>query len=421
MRAVLDAEPEDEKDWLEWKGSLDLTKPKGVFAVARCILAMGNRQPDHAALKAGGLAYMIVGAEAGNGGVPQGVELIDEVKLVNALDTYLGPEHPVYDARFIFVDGKHVLVVVVEPPKWGDHIWLLWKGYQDQDDKRAKLVPEGSIFVRHGSQSKPASASQIRALEQRSLRGLNIAPAFKMGVEVKGEILGFDSSEDEVASWIAERRHLLLNLSNRSSWPPKVEEHLAGVALVLVDTAARRLAHAGANKLSIRLQNQVPKNLENVWLTLRDTTGRIIAAYSANEPLERDLPEAPTPFEPLFEGALVNWSSLRADPLDLSILDWEVVREEGSPMEIKLKLGNFIQVEDSGISTDFHLFIAPGDTSPLGLDYTIRTLSLDTVMTGTLEVPVVNRSIRVSQVIGPENDLPTRPEPPTEAPSWMQW
>lgn len=66
VEAVVNAGPADEAFWIEWKSQLDLTKPAGQFKAARAVLSFANRMPDPASTVCEGLAYLIVGAEAGS-------------------------------------------------------------------------------------------------------------------------------------------------------------------------------------------------------------------------------------------------------------------------------------------------------------------------------------------------------------------
>jgi hypothetical protein len=63
---VLAASPADELDWIEWKGSLDLSSKAVRGTLARHILGMANRMPETAASHAGGRGFMVVGAEPGD-------------------------------------------------------------------------------------------------------------------------------------------------------------------------------------------------------------------------------------------------------------------------------------------------------------------------------------------------------------------
>ena len=60
VRYVLAANTKNETDWLEWKVGVDLSKPEGRFDVAKQVLGFANRDPNRAALNAGGCAYVVL-------------------------------------------------------------------------------------------------------------------------------------------------------------------------------------------------------------------------------------------------------------------------------------------------------------------------------------------------------------------------
>jgi hypothetical protein len=48
IRAILDANPEDEPEWLEWKSTLDLRRDG--LMLAKVVLGLANRLPERARL-----------------------------------------------------------------------------------------------------------------------------------------------------------------------------------------------------------------------------------------------------------------------------------------------------------------------------------------------------------------------------------
>jgi hypothetical protein len=65
-------EATDETDWLEWKCPPELTESTARGHLARNILGMANRHPDHAKRFTEGYGYVVVGTEPGNVvGVPR--------------------------------------------------------------------------------------------------------------------------------------------------------------------------------------------------------------------------------------------------------------------------------------------------------------------------------------------------------------
>lgn len=88
IRAILAANPSDETDWLEWKGTLDLSSRSAAFDIARTVLGFSNRMPERAALNCEGASYMVVGATAHD--TLLGVTEVDGATLEQAVESYVG-------------------------------------------------------------------------------------------------------------------------------------------------------------------------------------------------------------------------------------------------------------------------------------------------------------------------------------------
>ena len=66
VTAILDAPAgEQETNWLEWKGRLDLTARATEAVVAKAVIGLANRDPEMAARAMEGCAYLVVGVEPG--------------------------------------------------------------------------------------------------------------------------------------------------------------------------------------------------------------------------------------------------------------------------------------------------------------------------------------------------------------------
>ena len=160
IEAVVEAEPVDEAEWIEWKGLLELDRKDGQFHVARAVLGLANRMPDDAARWCGGYGYVLVGVQPGG---LVGVEPVDGADFTPGVDGYTGgSEGPRWELHWLRIGAQRVLVVVVDPPKWGDRVWRLWKNHGTTEG-----APETTVFVRRGSITAPASVAQIKRLEAR--------------------------------------------------------------------------------------------------------------------------------------------------------------------------------------------------------------------------------------------------------------
>lgn len=204
VEAIVAADAEDEATWVEWKSRLTLGLAGDNFEVAKAVLSFANRLPDAAAQVCGGLAYVIVGAEAG-GAV--GVEPLDSAVIDDHLTKYLGTDGPGWSPTYVTVEGVKVLVVVVEPPQWGDRMHTLRKTFGG--------ALAGTVYVRRQAKSVSADHAEIRALEDRRERGLG--PGRLDGLEVSGAsrepddgVLVVDRTPDGMPEWLAVRREALV-------------------------------------------------------------------------------------------------------------------------------------------------------------------------------------------------------------------
>ena len=165
-RAVYEASPEDESRCIEWKSLYDdLTSAPASFAIGRAILGLANRAVTVAGSSFEGVGYVLAGVEPG---VVSGQKVPDSAELFNAVQRYTGHGQPYWNAHSVELAGKAVLVIVVEPPRDGDRIWLLQKAYQPP---KGPLVPEGTIFVRQVGATERASRIELEMLQNRLLSG----------------------------------------------------------------------------------------------------------------------------------------------------------------------------------------------------------------------------------------------------------
>jgi hypothetical protein len=165
VQAVLGALPADELDWVEWKAGMDLADKPVQGTIARHILGMANRPPTDARRHAEGCGYLLIGAEPGN---PCGVTAVDPAQLSQGIQPYLGSEGPAWSPQYVQEAGVTVLVIVVEPPKEGDHIFTLEKEFPVTTPAGgAKSYLAGTIFIRQPGRTEVAAPGDIRALEQR--------------------------------------------------------------------------------------------------------------------------------------------------------------------------------------------------------------------------------------------------------------
>lgn len=239
--AILDADPNDETNWLEWKSGLDLTSAAGRFGVAKAILGMANRMPAHARANCDGVGYIVIGAEPGN---LAGVMAVDPAQLDDGLSPYLGGEKgPVWGATYADVDGSAVLVITVRRPEVGDPIYTLRKTYDN--------FPAGTVFVRKNGKTAPADDHDMDLLQTR-LRSSSSSP-LELDVSVAGDVplSWFDPSavKPAIRDWAESRRSDLVAEAERT-------EHLRSAKSLDADDPS-----LGAHRLAASLEQ--PSRLSN--------------------------------------------------------------------------------------------------------------------------------------------------------------
>jgi hypothetical protein len=190
VRAIVRAEPSDETDFL-----------------ARAILAFANRMPDVATTAFRGYGLVVVGAEPGRIiGVP---EVPDPIELHRWVTRFTGYDGPRWRATAVPVDGQHVLIVHVEPPRWGDPIHVARRS--------SERIADGDVFVRVGTANRRAGSAEQSLLQQRLLRSrqmLDVDIRVIAGVPVRP--VAFDGAS--TSAWIeAQAANLLAPLRLPSS------------------------------------------------------------------------------------------------------------------------------------------------------------------------------------------------------------
>jgi hypothetical protein len=180
IAAVVAALPEDERDWLEWKKTLDLGDKGVQGAIARTILGMANRTVAAAIRAVGGFGYIVIGAEPGS---VTGVVPIDSSVLGRGIQPFLGPNGPAWHPDYVSTGTATVLVVTVDPPRLGDRIRAL-----DKETERPKNV-RGTVLIRRPGETAQANPDEIRAMEDRFIAP-TLASRRRERLEKIGDALG---------------------------------------------------------------------------------------------------------------------------------------------------------------------------------------------------------------------------------------
>lgn len=222
IAAVKGAAPTDEDDWIEWKIALDIDPDVGLDdhvgqgQVARHILGLANRDPDHASRTAGGYGYLLVGVEPGE---CPGIDPIDPADLDPRIQKFLDDETgPTWQPQWVDYEDAHVLVVIVDPPQQGDPVHTLQKQF-------AKYQA-GEIFVRLKGRTELRRPSDVRRLVARQAAG---AASSRLTVEVVNAdgnapptVTPLDASDEAIQPWLDdEQSDLLSALKEKMDLPPR--------------------------------------------------------------------------------------------------------------------------------------------------------------------------------------------------------
>lgn len=349
IEAVLDAGSADETRWLEWKSRLDVSKAEGAFTVSKAILGFANRMPDVAARWAGGHAYLLVGVEEE---VVHGVATHDIEKVDAWLGRYIG-DFDRYQFTYVPFDNgegtRHVMLVDVFPPRWGDPIHPLRKEHQS-------FYP-GTVFHRYAGRTMPARAAEIDALTERARRAakrVNVDVAPVTGTvallpplaDRRNHIL--DSLRKDLMKQLdtarprkqgaAARPYSFAALYNASSDYRSPEEFRQEVEQYLNDfdqAMQQSLAHAVralVAPLTLKLTNPGEENLTKVEvvLSLPDT----VLAHVADDDEEVDWPDRPKEYGtgtmPIGAGMIAGMAALRSPAFSLPSLHApDITQEDG--------------------------------------------------------------------------------------------
>lgn len=434
VRAVVNAMPEDEAHWVEWKGSLPLDKAEGWFSLARQILGFANRHPDRAARFAGGLGYLIVGAEPG---ATDGVVPVDVAKLDDWLRPYLGAAGPVWSPTFLEVDGVAVLVILVEPPGWGDPIYPLRRTYQPA---KGTGSDKGTIFVRREAKIERASDDEIDFLQERLTRAQR-APTLTLEldwVDRPLEIAVVDLSERSRAAWVDARREALMRsfderraptsdsteatpyelppiggrmaaalraaqAPGRQQYEAEVEEYLQKADEVLDDVVMDRIARAGISTVRLAMGNPTDRNLPAVRLTL--VIQGVTNAYDAEEVEQGEaasLPPTPQPYSPrrrpefpLLASSIFTGSTR---PPVLRPFAVDIDKDGEGLTRLVFHLGD-VRPRDRVELDPFVLVAEDGSPAPIEASWTVTSTGVDAVQEGVFAFPLRARVLTLLDVV----------------------
>jgi hypothetical protein len=126
---------------------------------------------------------------------------VDGADLDNQLRRFLGQQRPQWYPTWIAINGTHVLLVTVEPPRWGDPIYLL---HRDHGNCEA-----GMVFVRRGSSTARANPIEMAYLQERVARRADRVRV-ELTLPTPGHIQPVDLRLDAVDTWVDAEREALV-------------------------------------------------------------------------------------------------------------------------------------------------------------------------------------------------------------------
>jgi hypothetical protein len=211
VRAVFRAPAStQEMPCVEWKSEGDAAEGKWRAELAKQVLGMANRDPDAAAAWFGGCGYILVGVEPG---ALNGTLVHDSAKLESWLAPYVGrtPNGPEWVGAYPEVDGKRVLVLIVEPPRPGQGAWPCRKTYSP--DPRAGdasvRLRDGAIYVRHKASTEEADGADVEMLTRRTSGTRRRIAGVSVLLAPESHAVALDVSDETISAW-AERERTAL-------------------------------------------------------------------------------------------------------------------------------------------------------------------------------------------------------------------
>jgi hypothetical protein len=214
---------EQETNSIEWKGEVDLAEKRWQAQMGRQVLGMANRDAETAGKVLGGCGYILLGVSPGD--LP-GTPVHDTAKIESWISPYVGPppNAPEWAPTYVEVQGKHVLVLTIEPPQQGDPAWPCRKDYSPGQPKpggEPKLaLREGAVYVRHKASTREATAADIEVLSRRAAGARRRIGGVSLLLAPTSRPIPLDLGPDAVAAWAKREREALTPPP-----PPRAADH----------------------------------------------------------------------------------------------------------------------------------------------------------------------------------------------------
>lgn len=406
--AVRDAGPHDEATWIEWKSTLDLRTPNARVHLVKHTLGFGNRSPDEAAKRAGGYGYLLVGVEPGS---VLGVDTVDPSDLEQDLTPYLGPDL-VWSAEYVTLDGKNVLIMVVNPPKFGDPIHYLRKGLPHPNpSKGARFVhPEHTVFIRKNGRTVKAGPEDWQMLHQRFAAAQNrlevdlvaARPHIERITDFPEHVkVHLDRHPQRLLAHPTTLGALTRDDRTRAEYEAEVEAHMDELRKAFTQRFHDEMIRHAPAGLSLTLVNRSDRPFQGVRVTATvRAEGRILCPG----PVDDDLPDFKVPAPPRAWGTYEKLG-LRAsmlfpgrfhvpmpDGLQDMMCRW-VVREVPGGLEIEFDPED-VRPRERLVLEHVPLLVTADTKTELTVEWTAAGLSAEGSVSGRFVLPVVDSTLQ---------------------------
>ncbi|MFG2006822.1 hypothetical protein ACGFNU_47515 [Spirillospora sp. NPDC048911] len=212
-----------------------------------------------------------------------------------------------WHAEYVALDDKDVLIVVVDPPNYGDPIHYLRRSLPSPKEGEKYAHAEHTVFIRKNARTLRAAPEDWRMLQQRFAATQN-----RLDVEVLAapqEIQQSAAFSEHVKLHLAQHRERLLAARHplgvmnwesrtREEYVAEIDSHLERLQECFVERLLAELLRHPPSGLSLTLANQVDRPFRDVRVTVTvQAEGHLACPGPVDEELPKfELPRPPRPY-----------------------------------------------------------------------------------------------------------------------------
>lgn len=260
-----------EAHWLEMKSELEFNR-SGVAKIAKFVLGAANRMPDVAARHLEGYAVMVLGVQQG---ATAGVPRVEDKDLENLLAPFLGVTGPNWETQRVAVSSvRDVLIVVVDPPKWGDPVYVC--------RREGDGVYDGDVYVRAKGETRRAKSSEFDRLQDRARAGTT---SIELEVQVEGVVRAYTCDPTKFEAYIAATADDLRNaLPSRRKMTPNASSATASQLAQIEKSFTASLGNvfAGLSAPETRSEDEFMAEVEAWQTSARGSLARVVDGIVAH-------------------------------------------------------------------------------------------------------------------------------------------